>query len=132
MHRVSTLAIVSIHIQYSLLFQRFGAADDVHQFFRNGRLAGLVVIQGHFLDQLAGVARRAVHRRHPRAMFRRGRFQQNAKRLRLEMFRHQDVQEFRFIRLIEITAAGQCLPPAPPRTRSAASMGNNFSTITRC
>jgi hypothetical protein len=47
-----------------------GVADDVHQFFCNGALAGLVVMQRHFLDQLSCVPCCAVHRRHSSAMFR--------------------------------------------------------------
>src|SRR5687767_1785488 len=39
------------HFQ-QLLFQRFGFADDIHQFLGDRRLSRLVVIQRDFLNQL--------------------------------------------------------------------------------
>ena len=49
--------------------KRLGAGDDFNQFFGDRRLTGSVVVESQAVDHVAGVARRAVHRGHARAMF---------------------------------------------------------------
>ena len=88
MQRFTARQHSSVHIS----FQSLRAADDVHQFFSNRCLASLVVVQGHLLNQLACIAGRAVHGRHARPVFGSRRFQQDAIRLNLKMFRDQDTQ----------------------------------------
>src|SRR5688572_14490499 len=48
------------------LLQRFRARDDLHQLLGDGRLAGAVELEREAADQLLGVARGALHRRHAR------------------------------------------------------------------
>lgn len=62
----------------SNLFQCLGAAHDVHQFLGDRGLPGLVVIQRHLLDELAGVSRRTVHGGHTGTMFCGSRLQEDA------------------------------------------------------
>src|SRR5260370_28391607 len=49
----------------------FGAGNNLDQFLGDDRLAGAVVVDGQPVDPLAGIARRAVHRRHARALLAR-------------------------------------------------------------
>src|SRR5690348_2561485 len=61
-----------IHHPTFCLLQRLGSADDIHQLFGNGRLAGLVVVECQFLDDLSGVPTGPVHRRHTGTVLRGG------------------------------------------------------------
>src|SRR5580698_3352099 len=90
--RPTVLAIMSssqIGSQRQCLLQSFRAGDDLDQFLGDHRLTGAVVGERLLADHLAGVARGIVHRRHLRAVERRGIFQERAEHLGRDEARHQ-------------------------------------------
>src|ERR1700758_1943912 len=56
-------------LSFSVRLESLGAGNDLDQFLRDGGLARPIVVDGQAVDHVAGVAGRAVHRRHPRALF---------------------------------------------------------------
>src|SRR5258707_9503246 len=63
----------------------FGAGNNLDQFLGDDRLAGAVVVDGQPVDHLAGIARRAVPRRHARALLARDVLQQRREDLPREV-----------------------------------------------
>src|SRR5690348_6799233 len=62
---VPTLFLAMISLVRS---ERLGARDDLDEFLGDDRLTGAVVGDGEAVDHLAGIAGRAVHRRHARPL----------------------------------------------------------------
>ena len=63
------------------LFQGFGATDNIHEFFGDDGLPGLIKVGRQLFDQLTRVARGAVHGRHAGTLLGGRRFQQHSVRL---------------------------------------------------
>src|SRR5438270_4160363 len=60
----------------ALSAKALGPGDDLHDLLGDVRLALAVRLEREVVDQLGGVLGCVAHRRHPRAMLRRGRLQQ--------------------------------------------------------
>src|SRR5258707_10499791 len=71
----------------------FGAGNDLDQFLGDDGLARAVVVDRQAVDHLAGVARRAVHRRHARALLRGDVLEQRGEDLHGEIVRQQRRQD---------------------------------------
>src|SRR6187402_3154041 len=76
-----------------VLGQRLRAADHFQDLLRDLGLAGAVHLQREAVDQLARVLRRVPHRGHPRSLLRRGRLEQCAIDLRLDVHRQQPLHD---------------------------------------
>src|SRR5579862_2575180 len=108
--RPTLLAIMSssqIGSQRQCSLQSFRAGDDLDQFLGDHRLAGAVVFERLLADHLAGVAGGVVHRRHLRAVERRGVLDQRAENLHREVARQKLLEDILFVRLELVDRAAQ-------------------------
>src|SRR5688572_16113083 len=69
---------IDLSFSPSVLSQRLGAGDDFDQFLGDISLTRAVIGDGQLVDHVAGVAGRAIHRRHPGALLAGCIFQQRA------------------------------------------------------
>src|SRR5580692_1787560 len=108
--RPTLLAIMSssqIGSQRQCSLQSFGAGDDLDQFLGDHRLAGAVVSERLLADHLAGVAGGVVHRRHLRAVERRGVLDECAENLHREIARQEFLEDILFVGLELVDRAAQ-------------------------
>src|SRR5688572_2525890 len=91
---------IDLSFNPSLVSQRLGAGDDFDQFLGDIRLARAVVRDGQAVDHVAGVAGRAVHRRHARTLFAGRVLQQRAIDLHADVARQQLLQDRILFRLV--------------------------------
>ena len=102
--------------------ERLGARNDFDQFLGDLRLARAVVAQRQRVDDVAGVARRRIHRRHARALLGRLVLEQRAEDLHRDIARQQIGQDLCFVRLVFVGAA---LEVGGLRARSAPRPGSS-------
>src|SRR4051812_42953015 len=84
-----------------LLRERVRARDDLEDLLRDLRLAGAVHRQRQRVDQLSRGLRRIAHRGHPGPLLGRGRLEQRAVDLRLDVDRKQPPEDVARLRLEE-------------------------------
>src|SRR4051794_7506250 len=96
----------------SKTLERFGTGDDLDQLLRDDGLARAVIIHRQTIDHLAGIARRVVHRGHPRTLFAGRVFEQCGVDLYREIVRQQLGQDFLFARLEFVDRAAERLDRA--------------------
>src|SRR5688500_40862 len=93
---------IELSFNPSLVSQRLGAGDDFDQFLGDVRLTRAVVGDGQAIDHVAGIAGRAVHRRHTGALFAGRILQQRAIDLHADIARQQLLQDRILFRLVLI------------------------------
>jgi hypothetical protein len=89
------------------LLKRLGTRDDLDQFLGDIGLALAVIAQRQFLDQIASIARGAIHGRHLRPIKPGLVFQQRRENLPVDITRQQGIEDSRLGGLIEIHPALQ-------------------------